>query len=128
MKLSRIFLSVSTFGALTMASLSAHALDCNNAMTTRDMVECAQMDYNIADGDLNYAYQDLRAGADKTGKLKLRDAQRAWIKFRDAECDRQADAVRGGTMAPLIQMSCLADLTAKRAAELGINPMTGESN
>ena len=113
---------------LMLAALPAQAIDCNNAQTTRDMVVCAQSDYDMADADLNRYYQEQRASLDEKGKIILRDAQRAWIKYRDAECARVADFARGGTLASVLQVSCLADLTAKRANDLAINPNTGQRN
>lgn len=105
----------------------AQALSCDNATTTRDMITCTQMDLNLADGDLNATYQELRSDLDKKGRLLLRDAQRAWIAFRDAECARQADIVRGGTMAPVLELSCLLSLTISRGNDLSRTPLTGET-
>lgn len=90
------------------------------------MIECARTDFDLADGDLNRAYQEKLAQEDKDGKSLLRKAQRAWIVFRDAECARQADFARGGTMAPLLGMTCLTSLTVRRVNELSHNPVTGE--
>jgi hypothetical protein len=52
----------------------------------------------------------------------LLDAQRAWLAFRDAECVNARDAARGGTMASILQISCLTDLTKKRARDLTAFP------
>ena len=47
----------------------------------------------------------------------LRDAQRAWVAFRDAAC--AAEATLGGTeAAELVALDCLTRLTARRAADL----------
>jgi uncharacterized protein YecT (DUF1311 family) len=52
------------------------------------------------------------------GRDKLRNAQQAWLRFRAAEADYQADAARDGTLAPLIAASVQADLTEARRKEL----------
>jgi len=44
-------------------------------------------------------------------KQKLTESQRAWLAFRDAEAAFQADADRGGSMAPLIYSTTASDLT-----------------
>ena len=51
---------------------------------------------------------------DAAGKKLLRDAQRAWIKFRDTQCAYERDGARGGTMAPLLDIACQEHLTSQR--------------
>jgi len=96
----------------------AMALDCENAVTTVDMIKCADRDYAEADKRLNAYYGELRAGMDETARKLLRNSQRAWIAYRDAECERIRDIARDGTMAPILQISCLADLTEQRIQDL----------
>ncbi len=40
--------------------------------------------------------------------------QRAWVAFRDAECDFQTSAVAGGSAAPMIHAMCLDSQTKRR--------------
>ena len=111
---------------LLLVSSPASALDCNNAQTTVDMVTCSQQSYNRADAELNRVYKRLRATLDDQGKTLLRDAQRAWIKYRDAECLRHRDGVRGGTMMPIVEIGCLEEMTIIRTQQLGTDPLTGQ--
>ena len=53
---------------------------------------------------------DLK-GADKA----LLAAQRAWIAYRDSQCELAGFEARGGSMEPMLVSGCLADLTRKRA-------------
>ncbi len=48
----------------------------------------------------------------------LRQAQRAWIPFRDAACESASAAYYGGTIQPLVHMSCLEQMTRDRTAAL----------
>lgn len=48
---------------------------------------------------------------------ELQAAQRAWIKFRDANCNFYADP-EGGTMATVSSNDCFMLATASRAKEL----------
>lgn len=97
---------------------SADALDCENASTTVQMIQCADADFKSADKALNDAYRQRRNTLDDTGKQLLRDAQRAWIKFRDTQCIYERDGARGGTMAPLLDIGCQAYLTRQRTHTL----------
>lgn len=49
---------------------------------------------------------------------ELRNAQRAWIAFRDAECGLLWAMYQEGTMRTLIGGSCRLDMTARRVFEL----------
>ena len=48
----------------------------------------------------------------------LRDAQRAWIPYRDKACAAYGYLARGGTLEPQLIYSCRADLTRSRVSEL----------
>ncbi|HVG31305.1 MAG TPA: lysozyme inhibitor LprI family protein [Pyrinomonadaceae bacterium] len=90
---------------------------CPEAHTQLDMNQCADAQYRKADAELNRAYQQLvRASGGSDAKLKA--AQLAWLKFRDAECDYEASAYEGGSMMPMVYSFCLRDATAARARQL----------
>jgi uncharacterized protein YecT (DUF1311 family) len=91
---------------------------CNDAQSTAAMRECENGRFKRAEAAMNLEYRSLAAKLDQSGRAKLRAAQNAWIKFRDAEADYRADAQRGGTLAPLIAISVRADLTESRRKDL----------
>lgn len=101
-----------------LALSPAHAAACQNALTTYDQLVCLGTAYQVADDELNAAYKARQASRDEQGRALLRNAQRAWISFRDKECTRQADTYRGGTLARVVQTGCLAELTEQRASKL----------
>ena len=111
----RFFLATT---ALILAAQPALALDCANAGSTADMMQCADADYKAADKQLNQSYAALKKTLDADGVKLLLDSQRAWLKFRDTNCAVAADQMRGGSLAPVINLGCLADMTSKRAKEL----------
>ncbi len=102
--------------------------DCDSPTTQADMNACAAIEYETADKDLNAAYQQVRkkmsawdkaADDDSKGAVDaLVAAQRAWVEFRDANCEAAGFQARGGTMEPMLVSSCLADMSTKRAEEL----------
>ena len=118
-------------GALMLfATGAAHAedVDCDNAETQSDMTSCAEARYDEADKGLNAQYKKTRAAmvaidkdldADMKGaEQALLKAQRAWITYRDAQCENYGFQARGGTMEPMLVAGCLADLTDLRTKEL----------
>ena len=120
----RLFLPVPAMCLLgcLLGAIPVHGIepsvDCKNAQTTADMRACENARYEKAEQELNMVYENLMQKLDSGQQEKLRVAQRAWLKFRDANADFMADAARGGTLEPLIRTSVLADMTAARAAEL----------
>ena len=120
-------LSSAAAGAF-MPALAQDAPDCKAPETQADMTFCAGKDYEKADKQLNAAYQKVRKQlaerdktADESGKGAvdaLVAAQRAWVAFRDANCDAFGFQARGGTMEPMLVSSCLADMSNKRADDL----------
>ena len=48
----------------------------------------------------------------------LLEAQRAWIKYKEAHCKAVAYGYEGGSMKPLIACSCLEELTNERRKKL----------
>lgn len=53
--------------------------------TTAGMLECSSFAYRQWDHELQTVYSDLMSKLNEEGKKSLREAQRAWIKFRDTE-------------------------------------------
>jgi len=69
-----------------------------HAQTQAAMNAEAWADFKKVDAELNSAYAALMAKLpDAEGKEKLKQSQRAWIAFRDAEA---AFAAGGGTILP----------------------------
>src|ERR1044071_5867242 len=91
---------------------------CANAQSQGEMNVCWGNEYKKADVVLNQIYRQLLAKLDEDEKAELKEAQTAWLKYRDANCDFVADQYKGGTMRPMIHAICLADVTNNRTAEL----------
>lgn len=91
---------------------------CPNGRTQLDMNDCAGEELARADSLLNERYQQVLRTLEQHRVEPLRAAQRAWIRFRDAECEFQASEVAGGSMEPMVQTLCVARISRKRAEEL----------
>ncbi|MFN7224250.1 MAG: lysozyme inhibitor LprI family protein [Paracoccaceae bacterium] len=121
-------LILATFGVVIWSGAGAQIADCDNAMTQSQMNTCAALDFEMADSDLNAAYGMARGAmkrlddqldADLRGaETTLRDAQRAWITFRDAACAAEGFQMRGGSAEPLLVYGCMSRLTSQRARDL----------
>ena len=54
---------------------------------TVEMLGCIAAEAKLQDARLNKVYKDVMAELSEPRKKELRDAQRAWVKFRDANCN-----------------------------------------
>lgn len=76
--------------------------------------DCYRREAAVWDKRLNAAYQAALSRMEKEAAENLRNAQRAWISWRDVSC-RQPWAVYQGTMASPMEAWCELDLTARQA-------------
>jgi uncharacterized protein YecT (DUF1311 family) len=107
---------------------SAETLNCTNPQTQIDMTQCAYQEWQVADAELNAAYERIMdnlkardatlAAGEAKGSDVLRDAQRAWLTFRDKTCEVEGFAMRGGSAEPMVLASCKARLTWERITHL----------
>lgn len=72
------------------------------------------------DKELNIVYQKIMKVADPVTKNKLRNAQRAWIKFRDSEVEKSyyTNNPNAGSIGILFSLNTVAKLTEERAVQL----------
>lgn len=113
------------------AAAAEEAIDCDHAQTQLEMNQCALRDFAASDAELN------RQWAETVAVMKARDAevdrtydsqpghyetllegQRAWLKFRDAQCLAESFAARGGSMQPMMDSYCKVHVTELRIQQL----------
>ncbi|MCK7614460.1 lysozyme inhibitor LprI family protein [Roseibium sediminicola] len=119
---------LATLATGTAQAQAQEIADCSNAMSQSEMTQCAHDDWQKADAELNALYKKamakMREADDylpdylKGAADTLRDAQRAWIPYRDKACESYGFMARGGTMEPMLVYGCQADLTNQRIKEL----------
>ncbi|OIS90806.1 lysozyme inhibitor LprI family protein [Brucella cytisi] len=93
---------------------------CGDKTNQTDMNICAAESLKKSDAEMNKVYKEiegrLKNDADTTKLLVA--TQKAWIAFRDAECDFQSSTVKGGTAYPFVNSSCHDDMTQSRTKDL----------
>jgi len=115
---------------LSTPAFAEDALNCKDPQDQQSMTQCAGLDFEKADKELNAIWPKLKAQAEEndkdTGKREYTDAllasQRAWITFRNAECTWQGFEAHGGSMEPMIVNGCSARLTRERIKQLQEGP------
>jgi uncharacterized protein YecT (DUF1311 family) len=106
------------------------AADCSEALSTVEMNNCAGAELEKADAELNRVYAKAIAAVPgmatdetpfdaKSWEAALRASQRAWLAFRDAECEEHvAKFWGGGTGATVDILGCKTEKTELRTKEL----------
>ena len=131
--IATLLLALALQGSLDAQAREFH---CSDPQAQLDMNKCAGIDFQRADLALNRAWAEAIAAArhddaeidranDRrpTEEAQLRQAQRAWLVFRDAECTVEGyREARGGSMEPMIYNGCRARLTRERTAQLRPQP------
>jgi uncharacterized protein YecT (DUF1311 family) len=113
---------MTTFAILAFAMLQAASpypadADCENYGdgSTAAMSECLSAQSNTWNQRLNVEYREaLKRGEIKASKL--RSAQRAWLRYRDANCEAYYSVK--GTISTTLTGHCYVDMTRARALEL----------
>ena len=91
---------------------------CADPQSQAEINMCAGEKYKAADATLNQVYRQLVSMLSAEEKLQLKEAQSAWLKYRDTNCEFVADQYRGGSIRPSILGFCLAEMTQNRTTEL----------
>lgn len=134
--ISTLLLALALQGAPAAQALEP---DCRDPQAQMELNMCARIDFEHADAELNRAYREAIAAArqsdrelDRTYDQRpgyeavLREAQRAWVAFRDAHCRYEGyEEARGGSMEPMVYSGCQARLTRERIAQLRPPPNEG---
>ncbi|MEP3280334.1 MAG: lysozyme inhibitor LprI family protein [Stappiaceae bacterium] len=93
---------------------------CDQMPNTIAVIECVGQKTDAWDNRLNAVYGQLRSRLKEWGRqdqvIRLRDAQRAWIAYRDQNCAYYAHV--GGSIGRIEAAECLRSMTAARAIEL----------
>lgn len=116
-----LFLSIGIYAEETTE------IDCKKAISTADVVQCIAIELDKTEAKLNQAYQRLVKQLTQPDtaqdnyteyRNKLLKAQRAWIKFREADCDTQYTMHKSGTIRNAIYLSCKQQRAEQKIKEL----------
>jgi uncharacterized protein YecT (DUF1311 family) len=99
-----------------LSSRFSSCMDRSGGVTV-EMLNCIGAETKQHDARLNRVYKQAMGQLSAARQQQLRDAQRAWLKYRDANCGFYADP-DGGTLARVNANSCVMIETADRADEL----------
>jgi uncharacterized protein YecT (DUF1311 family) len=103
---------------IPILSMSVYAMNCDDAKSNIEMKQCVTKNYQILNKKLNYVYNNLLKELDDTGKKKLEQSQKAWLKFRENQATFSADFARGSLASGLYYIDEATRLTKQRIQDL----------
>ncbi|MBV7536705.1 DUF1311 domain-containing protein [Duganella sp. sic0402] len=104
---------------LAASASSVYALDCKTASATPELNECAAIEQKKVEDQLNQIYQrSIKAIDEPDTKKALIAAQRAWIKFREADCKAVYERYKQGTARTMMFIGCMRGHAENRIKDL----------
>jgi uncharacterized protein YecT (DUF1311 family) len=114
--------SLIALALLLGSGISAQAddkIDCKSPnLNQMQLDQCAGQDFTAADAKLNVLYKTMMSKYDTANGAKLKAAERAWIAWRDAECDFETNGTTGGSINAMEDTMCRTGKTNARIKEL----------
>lgn len=93
-------------------------VQCDESRTTLELRQCLDREIATAEGRLAELDVSIRAQLSPQQVAPYENASRAWRLFRDLDCEREASLVEGGTMASVVALECVLQLTGERVEVL----------
>ncbi|MBK7898271.1 MAG: DUF1311 domain-containing protein [Azonexus sp.] len=112
-----VAISLTLFGTTTVWADDTHInRDCDNGAPMLEVNHCASFKFAEADAEMNELYKEKLASAKSpASKKRFRDAQRAWLTFRDKVCLYEAGLDNeSGSIWPFHQFGCMEFYTKRR--------------
>lgn len=81
---------------------------------TSGIMDCTGEEIDRQDARLNQAYVMVMRRLPPARKAALREAERRWIRARDARCRKQAASEGGGSLAGILYNECILGETVER--------------
>jgi uncharacterized protein YecT (DUF1311 family) len=91
---------------------------CRTKANQLELTQCADRELAKSEATLSQAYKSLFADLDDEHRPLLEKAQRAWIAFRDADCELDASHALGGSMFPVLVSECRRAMADTRVKDI----------
>lgn len=104
--------------AVSTAAPLAAAQNCDRPETPSDMVECATLRLRAAEREMAAYYGELLDSEDKGFAQAVRDAQEAWMRWREAEAKVAEKTVNDPGLVLYTRRTQEAQMTEDRVRDL----------
>ena len=91
---------------------------CKGLSKQTELNNCANNLLVKTNEKLNKVYLNYLSELKADDQLKLKEAQKLWVQFREKDCSFETSSVKKGSMYPYVLSSCLVNRSEKRILEL----------
>ena len=91
---------------------------CKDAQTTYGLRNCFDAALKTEQERLVALQAQIRAVLTETQRKALVEADNAWLKYRDRDCRASALRYEGGSIEPVVELTCRYELTKQRIQAL----------
>ena len=98
--------------------MNAADAPCRSPASNAEETLCFITASKAADKQMNQTYTRVRQVLSPDEQQDLQQAQRLWLKFRDANCSAERNLYGQGTASAMVHAACLEAETRQRTAEL----------
>jgi uncharacterized protein YecT (DUF1311 family) len=110
-----LLLALGSLGLLLGQSQRGVAQGCDRSSSTQsDLNDCAAKAAAGSARRLERLLAEVASHVDSARAVGLREVQARWIRYRDGQCQWEADAFTGGSVQPMEYSYCIAGLTEER--------------
>jgi uncharacterized protein YecT (DUF1311 family) len=98
---------------------------CRDLASQSESNACLAREATRVNTLLDALLNEIRPSLAESQRQGLEDAQRHWVRYRDAHCDWVASSAAGGTIQPTVRATCLANVAWERIGELKLTLCEG---
>ena len=112
---------------IVVPTLSHAKPDCKEVITTPDINQCAQIEFESVEKKLNETYRRVLKSLNKPDedmvsysgiKKGLIEAQKAWVSFRQKDCNAYFTLHASGTIRTVMYIGCMQSHAERRIKEI----------
>ena len=93
---------------------------CQRPSTGAGATACFADALKKSDSQLNQVYRRVQRVVDGDELVKLKEAQRLWMRYRDANCEAEHEFYSEGSAASIVKLACLEAVIRHRTEELKV--------
>lgn len=106
---------IMVMSSVPVAFSQNHATYCKDVDSTAASQQCLTRHLKEAQSRLNKIYEKLSATLNPEELVDLKDLQKTWLTYRDAECMWESDRTKESVLKRVNELSCMARVTEDRA-------------
>ena len=91
---------------------------CDRFTNTVDVMSCLRTENTHIEARLSATYKAILDKLSHNERDGLLQAQRLWVRFKNADCTAVMKRDEGGTIAGIVWQSCINEKAQRREAEL----------